>query len=250
MTAVGGTHETVSTAAATSSAVLVDGEAVKCTARTSSPGEPAAEIYIEMDFVDGAVTSDAITPRRALRDHASSTLTAAGYTSLGGVLCSKFVLSQLAFNMIGSFCGPLLSFWLIFGVLSTGPYMWNDSAVLGPIFGSAFVSATLCPLLAPVGLPEAVAWGWGYSKVRQIEADRWSCVLPPLGRHPVWRRGIVRHLALGLQVGVVVWPVAILLARYALGPELSTWTQIVGGAVYCVLLSIPCTMCSARVAGS
>ena len=225
--------------------VIVDGQAVSCFHTSPSiaghPGAAASDIYIEVDLAAGAIGRDAI-PRLNRRSTTSAVPLSSGYTTISAVLLSKYVMSQLFFNMLGSFVGPLFCFWIIFGVISTGPYAWNDAAVIGPIIGSAFVSAVLCPFLAPVGLPEAKKWGWGFGKVNPADAARWSCIFPFLGRHRAWQHAILRHLMLGLEVGFCYWPLAILFARFALGPVLSTWTQIIGGASYCVLLAVPNTL--------
>jgi hypothetical protein len=221
--------------------VMVDGKVVSSV--HSSPqfraGAPPSDIYIEVDLAAGAISNESVP---GMRRQASTAPLSSGYLSVGEVLRCKYVLSQLFFNMVGSFVGPVFCFWIIFGVLSSGPYPWDDAAVIGPIIGSPFVSATLCPFLAPLGLPEAKKWGLGFGKVNPKEVQRWACLFPFLGRNPIWRHTVLRHLMMGLEVGIVMWPIAILLARYAVGPVLNTWTQILSGAVYCVVLAAPNTL--------
>jgi len=225
--------------------VMVDGRVVSSVQSAPRPhsriGATPSDIYIEVDLAAGAVSSDSVPGMRRQTSGSTAPLSS-GYLSVGAVLGSKYVLSQLFFNMVGSFAGPVFCFWIIFGVLSTGPYAWNDPAVIGPIIGSPFVSAVLCPFLAPLGLPEAKKWGLGFGKVNPLAAERWSCLFPFLGRHPAWRHALLRHLVMGLEVGFVYWPIAILIARFALGLEIRPWTQIFSGATYCVLLAVPNTM--------
>jgi len=98
--------------------VMVDGEVVSCVHTTaprdpSQPGADAADIYIEVDLAAGAVSSDSVP---GCRTGTSSAPLSGGYVTIGAVLRSRYVMSQLFFNMLGSFCGPLLSFGLLFGV--------------------------------------------------------------------------------------------------------------------------------------
>ena len=46
------------------------------------------------------------------------------FTARSLLLSSPFVLGQTLFNVVASFCGPLLCFWLIFS--RGGPYAWNS----------------------------------------------------------------------------------------------------------------------------
>ena len=64
--------------------------------------------------------------------------------------------------------------------------------------------------------------------------------LPSLRSVGVWRVGVVRHLVLGLQLSCVAIaiPPGILVARYALGPDLPVWTQIWFSVAYIALLPI------------
>ena len=112
--------------------------------------------------------------------------------------------------------------------------------VIGPILGSPFFASFLCPLLAPAGLPEATAWG--FAKVPLTATARYARLFPFLGTHPAWRHSLLRHMLVGAQVSVLAWPTALLFARFVLGPTLSTWTQILGGVGYCVLLAPPITL--------
>ena len=74
------------------------------------------------------------------------------------LLSSPFVLGQTLFNVVASFCGPLLCFWLIFS--RGGPYAWNSGEVLGPICASPLACAILAPAFVPIGMTDAVSRGW------------------------------------------------------------------------------------------
>jgi hypothetical protein len=169
----------------------------------------------------------------------------------GDVLKSKFVISQLVFNIIASFLGPLGTFYLLFGYLSVGPYAWSDGALVGVVVGSLAGSPILIFALMPVGLPEAVEKGW-FPRLREkgLQAGQsgedeehlaQQCwwLFPLLLSILKWRWSTLRNLAIGLLVGVVYVPIALLLARYAFGPSLGTWTLIWFNVVYQVLLAIP-----------
>ena len=80
--------------------------------------------------------------------------------SLGQVLTSKFVVGQLIFNILASFVGPLGTFYFLFGYLSEGPYDWYSGAFVGVVLGSLAGSPLLIFALMPVGIPEAVEYGW------------------------------------------------------------------------------------------
>jgi len=227
-----------STSDARDCAVFVDGEELPSTSKPGGDGTAASNIYIEVDLSTQAAETAA---RR--RDPFPGQLDAAptaGYTTVRGVLSSRYMLSQVLFNMVGSATGPLLCFYLLFGVISTGPYSWDAPEVIGPILGSPFFASFLCPLLAPAGLPEATAWG--FAKVPLTATARYARLFPFLGTHPAWRHSLLRHMLVGAQVSVLAWPTALLFARFVLGPTLSTWTQILGGVGYCVLLAPPITL--------
>lgn len=162
----------------------------------------------------------------------------------GEVLSSKFVLAQLLFNIIASFLGPLGTFYLLFGWLSEGPYEWSSGPCVGVVVGSLAGSPILIFALMPVGLPEAVENGW-FPRLSEKnlggsdgEEPCWW-MFPFLMKILKWRWSTLRGLAIGMIVGVVYVPIALLIARYALGPTLSTWTLIWFNVVYEVVLAIP-----------
>ena len=116
-----------STSDARDCAVFVDGEELPSTSKPGGDGTAASNIYIEVDLSTQAAETAA---RR--RDPFPGQLDAAptaGYTTVRGVLSSRFMLSQVLFNMVGSATGPLLCFYLLFGVISTGPYSWDAPEV-------------------------------------------------------------------------------------------------------------------------
>lgn len=152
------------------------------------------------------------------------------------LLSSPFVLGQTLFNVVASFCGPLLCFWLIFS--RGGPYAWNSGEVLGPICASPLACAILAPAFVPIGMTDAVSRGW-FGPVPSHD-DGVRCLarfLPSLRSAGVWRVGVVRHLVLGLQLSCVAIA-GILVAGYALGPDLLAWTQIWFSVAYIALLPI------------
>jgi hypothetical protein len=157
------------------------------------------------------------------------------------VLRCKFVVAQILFNVVASFLCPLGTFYLLFGLLSQGPYVWSSGACVGVVVGSLACSPLLIFALMPVGMPEAVQKGW-FLPLRLEKCSPWLLrVLFYLDDAPRWRWASARHLALGLMLGIVYVPIALLIARFALGPTLSTWTLIWFNVAYVVLLSIPVT---------
>ena len=68
-------------------------------------------------------------------------------------MTSKFVLFQVFVNTIGSLIGPLITFYLLFGVASQGPYEWNGSQLIGVVVGSLVGSPFFIFALIPVGMP-------------------------------------------------------------------------------------------------
>lgn len=168
------------------------------------------------------------------------------------VLKSKFVIGQLAFNIVASFLGPLATFYLLFGWLSEGPYEWSSGPLVGVVVGSLAGSPILIFALMPVGLPEAVESGW-FPRLRETSvvgpsngsgdddetSGRPWWFFPLLVPILKWRWATLRNLAIGLLIGVVYVPIALLIAGLALGPALSTWQLIWFNVVYEVLLAIP-----------
>ena len=159
------------------------------------------------------------------------------FTARSLLLSSPFVLGQTLFNVVASFCGPLLCFWLLFS--GGGPYAWNSGEVLGPIIASPLACAILAPAFVPIGMTDAVSKGWfGPVPSHDDGVRRLARFLPFLRPADVWRVGAVRHLVLGTQLSCVAIPPGILIARYALGPDLPAWTQIWFSVAYIALLPI------------
>lgn len=164
-------------------------------------------------------------------------------SNLQQVILSKFVISQVVFNTLGSFIGPLATFYLLFGVASQGPYQWNGSQLIGVVVGSLLGSPLFIFALIPIGMPEALKNGWFY-KLRVEHVPQWLlCVLPFLRNDKkIWRYATIRHAVLGLICGILYVPAAILIARYGIGPTLSTWELIFFNVVYLVCLAPPITI--------
>lgn len=165
-----------------------------------------------------------------------------GWGTPWDVLTSRFSLFQIVFNMIASAGFPTLCFWLLFGVASEGPYDWYGLQLTGVAAGSMFCSPNLIMAIAPAGMPEAVDKGWFFKvRVDTAEARRYIKWLPFLGPHRAWRTGFKRHLMLGLILFPIYIPITLLLARFAVGPTLDTWTQIWFNVIFEVLLAPPVT---------
>ena len=158
------------------------------------------------------------------------------------VLFSKFVIGQVIFNVIASFLGPLGTFYLLFGYLSQGPYEWSSGPLVGVVVGSLVGSPLLIFALMPVGMPEAVENGW-FPCLRTQDCPPWMMtgIFWFLGEQSSWRWALKRNIMLAIVLGLIYVPFALLLARYAFGPSLSTWTLIWFNVVYEVLLAIPVT---------
>jgi hypothetical protein len=158
------------------------------------------------------------------------------------VFKSKFVIGQLVFNVLASFLGPLGTFYLLFGHFSEGPYHWSSGPLVGVVVGSLVGSPILIFALMPIGLPEAIECGWfpiipKRNLMEELQRVWW---LPPsMIRLFEWRWSTKRNLAIGMLLGIFYVPVAFLLARYAFGPTLSTWTLIWFNVIYEVALAIP-----------
>jgi hypothetical protein len=185
-------------------------------------------------------TDDAESPKRddAEMEEDTSTIPRQGTfaKSPAEVLRCRFVVAQVAFNAVASLLGPLGTFFLLFGYLSQGPYEWNTGPLVGVVVGSLVGSPILIFALMPVGMPEAVETGW-FLKLRLEDCPTW--LQPLLKDRCQW--STTRLLLLGLVVGVVYVPIALLLARFAVGPTLSTWTLIWFNVAYEVCLAIPIT---------
>mmetsp|Transcript_24319 Transcript_24319/g.71258 ORF Transcript_24319/g.71258 Transcript_24319/m.71258 type:complete len:133 (+) Transcript_24319:3-401(+) len=91
-------------------------------------------------------------------------------------------------------------------------------------------------------MPEAVDQKW-FVQVREKDCPKamlkW---LPFLRPHPRWRNGTRRHLMLGLELALIYGPTTMLLARFAVGPTMSTWTLIWFNVIFEVLFS-PAVTC-------
>lgn len=148
-------------------------------------------------------------------------------TNVRQVVLSKFVITQIIINTLGSFIGPLITFYCLFGLLSQGPYVWNGSELVGVVVGSLVGSPLFIFALMPVGIPEALKNGWFY-KLRVDDV------------HPKWLLCVFPFL--GLICGIIYVPVAILIARYGVGPTLTTWELIFFNVIYLVCLAPPITI--------
>lgn len=141
-----------------------------------------------------------------------------------GLICSKFVVSQVVFNVICSFGPPLLCFALLFG--QGGPYHWLSGEVLGPIIASPIAGCLAALAFLPISMPEMVAMGW-YGVVKPEDVRCASYVFPFLGTASVWRMGFVRHLVISVYLSLLTMPPAIVVVSpLVFGPELPAWTLI------------------------
>lgn len=167
-------------------------------------------------------------------------------TNIQQVMTSKFVLFQVFVNTIGSLIGPLITFYLLFGVASQGPYEWNGSQCIGVVVGSLVGSPFFIFALIPVGMPEALKRGWFYQlRMEDVVVTPgggyWLFLLPFLRDGKIWRYAMIRHVVLGLILGIVYVPIAILIARYGFG-TFSTWELIFFNVIYLVCLAPPVTI--------
>jgi len=162
-------------------------------------------------------------------------------TNIQQVMKSKFVILQVIINTVGSFIGPLITFYLLFGVASTGPYAWNGSQLVGVVVGSLIGSPLFIFALMPVGMPEALKRGWFYTLKIENVSPRWLFVLPFLRDKSIYKYAMVRHTVLGLILGIVYVPIALLIARYCF-ETLSTWELIFFNVIYLVCLAPPVTI--------
>ena len=110
------------------------------------------------------------------------------------VVLSKFVISQVIINTLGSFIGPLITFYCLFGLLSQGPYVWNGSQLVGVVVGSLVGSPLFIFALMPVGIPEALKNGWFYKlRVKDVHPKWLLCVFPFLrDDNRIWRYSTIR----------------------------------------------------------
>ena len=159
-------------------------------------------------------------------------------TNIQQVMKSKFVILQVIINTVGSFIGPLITFYLLFSVASTGPYAWNGSQLVGVVVGSLIGSPFFIFALMPIGMPEALKRGWFYTLKIENVSPRWLFILPFLKDKSIWRYAMARHVILGLILGIVYVPIALLIARYAF-ETFSTWELIFFNVIYLVCLAPP-----------
>lgn len=161
------------------------------------------------------------------------------------VLTCKFVIGQLLFNIIASLVGPLGTFYLLFGYLSEGPYEWSSGPLVGVVVGSLLGSPLLIFALMPVGIPEAVENRWlpilslDHHDILHSEEHPNSWISNLLQRIWKFHWPARRNFTIGILIGVVYVPVALLIARFGFGPSMSTWTLIWFNVVYEALLCIP-----------
>ena len=94
-------------------------------------------------------------------------------------------------------------------------------------------------------MPTQVDKGW-FCVVRAADCPNWLLRAAPfLGDHPRWRRGLMRHAALGLILSIAFIPVPLLIAAYCVSDDqgnLSTWTLIWFDLVFETVLTVPCTL--------
>jgi len=162
-------------------------------------------------------------------------------TNIQQVMASKFVILQVIINTVGSFIGPLITFYLLFGLASTGPYAWNGSQLVGVVVGSLIGSPLFIFALIPVGMPEALKRGWFYTLKIENVSPRWLFVLPFLRDKSIYRYAMARHVVLGLILGIFYVPITLLIARYGF-ETLSTWELILFNVIYLVCLAPPVTI--------
>jgi len=156
--------------------------------------------------------------------------------SVGAVLCSKLVIASTLFNAAGCVSACTLVFWLLFGVLSQGPYPWYSQNLVGVVVGSSLIACpALCMALAPAGMPEALQNGWFFC-LRVEDCPPWLLyAFPYLQANRCTRIGLGRHLLLGVQLSVLFIPVALAIAAYFF-PTMETWTLIWFNLVYNLIL--------------
>lgn len=160
--------------------------------------------------------------------------------SVREVLLSKFVLIQVLFNVVASVVGPIIMFALMFAVLDQGPYQALGPELVGVGWGSLILSPLLIFALMPVAMPEAVEMGW-FKPIKLETCGRWRLVLPYLGIGRCWRWAPLRHLCLGAIVGLVYFPALLVIAKFVMGPTLSTRTLIWFLVCYTGALAPPIT---------
>ena len=232
-------------------------ESARESRRSSASDEGTAEGQIDIEWR---------RDRQSTRSSRSGgTLPASHYGSPLQVLTSKFVLAQMVFNVISSVVCSLFLFYMLFVVFVVPAgeplliYAWTDPNLIGVVIGSVLVvSPTLVMILAPAGLVEAVEKKW-IPIVRYADCPPWLLTICPfLGAHERWRRGMRRHVALGVMLSSLFIPVPLVLARFVVAdadgcqrdtpgcrqpgvPAMSTWTLIWFDIAYETVLALPCT---------
>lgn len=229
--------------------VTVDGMPIDCLESKAIDLPPAIRVPVaqsESKFDEGVCKDiDALEAGKGHAKKASDPASSLSYAYLSKAARSKFVLMQVVFNIMSSFSCSLGMFYLLFGILSSGPYQWYGPNCLGVIIGSSLIgSPLLVLLLAPIGIPEAVDREL-FFVVRPADLSSWQLRLMPfLGTHPLLRRGVIRHVLIGLCVSCITIPVALLLA-FALtdsSGSFTTWNLIWFNVAVVTFLSIPITV--------
>ena len=196
-------------------------------------------------FIDDEIPQDqdAVNSSINIEDNKSNREELYYASNVRQVVLSKFVTSQVIFNTLGSFIGPLITFYCLFGLLSQGPYAWNGSQIIGVVVGSLVGSPMFIFALMPIGMPEALKNEWFY-KLRVQDVPRWLLFVLPFLRDDkkMWRYSTIRNCVLGLICGIIYVPVAILIARFGVGPTLTTWELIFFNVIYLVCLAPPITI--------
>ena len=119
------------------------------------------------------------------------------FSTVSGVLCSKFVIMQVVFNAITSVVMSLLLFWLLFALASEGPYEWWHPNFIGVWIGSVMVvTPTSVMGLAPAGMPEALDKGWFFLVKKEDLYWPWTA-MPFLVDTKLMKFGLVRCVCLG-----------------------------------------------------
>lgn len=219
-------------------------------------GDDAAVIEGDTSTVEVKVQVDTEKKRKTKRPDVPRSMqnqqTRNIYGSPWQVLLSPFVLGQLVFNAISSVACSVGVFYLLFAVLVVPPgepllvYHWTSPNCIGVVVGSALVvSPTLVMILAPAGIPEAVDKGW-FFVVRASDCPPWMLrFLPFLRSHERWRRGMLRHFVLGLQLSLLFIPVPLVIAWKLVADadgNMTTWTLIWFDLVFETVLTVPCTL--------
>jgi len=159
------------------------------------------------------------------------------------VLCSKFVLISLVFNLITTFGMSALVFSILFIFLGDPTYEWHSVNVIGVIvFGSVYLEPMLLMALAPVTMIDANIKGW-FPILRVESIPPWQRnVFPFLLDRTFMRNGSGRYLIMGLIQSVIMIPLGVLMAYIILGDRAHNAEDIVlFDASFNTVLAIPST---------